>query len=194
MDVTCLNSIEEAIAHSCEVHRHYSSGFGMMIYQMVEPTQNITLTKELEAKDFATRKIEISLFDYKSKVIEYRDFYKCFTDKLMAIELSIDDFNELHSLIHRNDCDSKDNFPSPRLRELISSITDTLINASFDYFSGIKIFSLKNEIIAFADYPVIKPIVESFNPIEGKAVENFGYFLRKPSYCLRFRAAKIPQV
>lgn len=198
VDVTCLASIEEAIEHSCEIHRHHSgSVFGRLTFSFVEPkSPPFSLSnKEPTSDNFIDiKKNDIELFSYTEKVKEYKDFYKCFTDRLMAVDISMEDFYAIHGLINRNESASKDNFPSPRLRELVSSISDTLICSSFDYFTGIKFFSLRNEIIAFADYPVIKAVVEGFNPYTGKAEQAWGYFLNKPSYCLRFRGVKVPQV
>jgi hypothetical protein len=49
---------------------------------------------------------------------------------------------------------------------------------------------LKNEIIAFVDFPVIKPITQEFDYRSGIPREYWGFYLKKPSYCIRLKAAK----
>ena len=203
VDVMCLHSIEEAIYHACEVerHSHLDSTRGMVDYEFIFLEKNIIAYKAEEpTPDSETPFFErrsITLHPYRNKISEYKDFYTCFTDRLMAVEMSATDFTILHDLINRSEKDSQDGFPSVRLRELISSISDTLVEASFEAvnYSPVKLFSLKTEIIAFIEVPVVKPVVQTFDSISGKTNEAWGFYLKKPSWCLRFRSdTNTPQV
>ena len=201
VDVTCLSSIEEAIEHSCEIHRVYSdieNSRGIIDYEFAlppSPRSHANLFDENDASigpDFIlTKRANIELLPYPNKLSEFRDFYKCFTDHLTPVEIPRNDFNTIHELINRGENDSRDNFPSPRLRELISMISDTLLQSCFKYFTGIKIFSLKNEIIAFVEFPVIKPVTESFDYKAGVPLQYWGFYLTKPNHCLRLKSAKV---
>ena len=202
VDVLCLHSIEEAIEHACEVEKHsyLESTRGMLTYEYVFAEQRpIDLSKEKNSssdEELYTRR-SITLYPYRSKISEYKDFYTCLTDRLMAVVLSATDFTLLHDLINRSDQDSQDGFPSVRLRELVSSISDTLVEASFEasMYSPIKFFSLKTEIIAFIEAPVTKPVIQTFDSINGKTNEAWGFYLKKPSWCLRFKSEiHAPQV
>lgn len=204
VDVLCLHSIEEAIEHACEVerHSHLTGSRGMQEYEYIytepRPFFNDFKNEEVPStEDQFLKRNSITLYPYKSKISEYKDFYTCFTNRLMAVDMSAPDFTLLHDLINRSHNDSLDGFPSVRLRELVSSISDTLIEASFEAsgYSPVKFFSLKTEIIAFIEAPVTKPVIQTFDSANGKTNEAWGFYLKKPSWCLRFRCdTDTPQV
>lgn len=187
VDVTCLQSIEDAMNNSCEIHKYYGSrAFVGYEFRPIFALIQDSISKQESVKLKESKEIE--LVNYKNTISELKDFYKVFSE-LTPQSLSLEEFNELHSLIHRNGEDSRENFPSEKLKQLIATISYRLLMTTSQYFTGIKIFSIKNEIIVIIDFPVVKVISDAFDDY-GKPIQYKGFFLKKPRNCIRFKASK----
>lgn len=195
IEVSCLHNLEEAIEYSCEVSKHYGSNVmdsddHLIVTEGTFSIQNLNSTNfPPDDIGLLMTKHRVNLKPYAGKIVEFKDFYKALTDRLLYVEIGLDDFNLLLGLIQSTDSE----YP-PRLCELVASIHDTLLNAGSDYLYGFKVFSLKDEIIVFMDYPMMKLVKETFFTKMGKAIESYGFFLKRPSYCIRFKAAKPKKV
>ena len=181
VDVKCLQSIEDAMYNSCEIHKHY----GSRAFIGYEFRPIFARIQESNSKQDPISK-EIDLLNYKDTIAELKDFYKVF-EPLTPLKIPLEDFDELHSLIHRNES-SLEAFPSEKLTRVLTNINYSLLKTS-QYFTAVKIFSLKNEIMVIIDFPVVKIISDAFGD-DGKPIQYRGFFLKKPKNCLRLKASK----
>lgn len=210
IEVHCFESIKDAEQWSCkfrlENSRYINSTTNFEMHyvayepNLASPFIQDEINPSNNPSDFSMiEKKVVKLTTYTDNLSYYKDFYNCFlTEKVEQIQISRDIFCDLHDLIrgqfiglnrdsmyHMQDFENNQYY---KIAGTIAELRDIISYKSF-YVKDLKLFSVRNEIIAFTDKPIIRSTVELHDHSTQSSAKAWAYFMERPSFCLRMKIA-----